>query len=103
MCNKNLVALSTTRRRSIVLSTFEPEGLVGVLRDLHEVRVLQLPVPAEVVDDLHPPHGPRRRWPRRPAPPRPLAPSHIGQEKTTGRRGRRRQETRPGEGVRAVR
>jgi hypothetical protein len=36
-----------------------------MLRELHEVGVLQLAVPAEVVDDLHLPHGPR--W-RRPAP-----------------------------------
>jgi hypothetical protein len=38
------------------------------------VRVLQLPVPAEVVDDLHPPHGPRRgRPPRRRVRRRPAA------------------------------
>jgi hypothetical protein len=38
---------------------------VRMPRELHEVGVLQLAVPAEVVDDLHLPHGPR--W-RRPAP-----------------------------------
>jgi hypothetical protein len=46
-------------------STFEAEWLVRMPRELHEVGVLQLAVPAEVVDDLHLPHGPR--W-RRPAP-----------------------------------
>jgi hypothetical protein len=53
------------------ISTFEPKWLVRMLRELHEVGVLQLAVPAEVVDDLHLPHGPRRRRPgrvRRPAP-----------------------------------
>ena len=51
-------------QRAPQYSTFEAKGLVRVLRELHEVRVLQLAVPAEVVDDLHLPHGPRWRRPR---------------------------------------